>query len=260
MPYWGADYDRKSYKDSKKRRHQAKVAHQTGIIKPIRRNNRKGLIILFSAVFVTVAVGCAMIFLVCSLKSTDSETQQNSGTLNEDLLKVVNIQNRLDNIFVPELSDFNGKKVNAVLLDDLQKMYDDAEQQGINLKINSAYISFDEQEKLYTEEYNELLQSSDYTQVRAEAETQKYIPKAGCSEAQTGMLLDFDLSDEHTRAYVERKCIDFGFILRYSKDKEDLTHHSPSDTLYRYVGCENAVKMRSYGMCLEEYADYVSDK
>ena len=28
--------------------------------------------------------------------------------------------------------------------------------------------------------------------------------------------------------------------------------------VYRYVGAENAAKMRSYGMCLEEYYDYCS--
>ena len=32
---------------------------------------------------------------------------------------------------------------------------------------------------------------------------------------------------------------------------------SENETLYRYVGIDNAKKMRSYNMCLEEYSEYI---
>ena len=45
--------------------------------------------------------------------------------------------------------------------------------------------------------------------------------------------------------------------MRYPSDKEDITKISGNNYLYRYVGKDNAVKMRTYGMCLEEYNDYL---
>ena len=84
------------------------------------------------------------------------------------------------------------------------------------------------------------------------------MPKGGCSEAQTGLLIGFDVADKKTSAFIERECINYGFVQRYPKDKEDVTKISESKTLYRYVGIENAKKMRSFNMCLEEYSEYVS--
>ena len=41
-------------------------------------------------------------------------------------------------------------------------------------------------------------------------------------------------------------------------DKETVTGMNADLTVYRFVGVDNAVKMRSYGMCLEEYHEYCS--
>ena len=79
---------------------------------------------------------------------------------------------------------------------------------------------------------------------------------AGCCEAQTGLLVSFDVSNSHNKSFLERECIRYGFILRYPEGKDEVTHINPSESLYRYVGKENAEKMRAFDMCLEEYAEY----
>ena len=50
-------------------------------------------------------------------------------------------------------------------------------------------------------------------------------------------------------------CQDYGFILRYPKDKEDVTGIIYEPWHYRYVGKEHAAKIMSEGICLEEYIE-----
>ena len=46
---------------------------------------------------------------------------------------------------------------------------------------------------------------------------------------------------------------EYGFILRYMKDKTDITGTSFEPWHYRYVGVEDAQKITAQGVCLEEY-------
>ncbi len=260
MANWSADYDKRSYKDSKKRRRQAQIAEQTGIIKPIRRNNHRKffIIIIVLAVVIAAVVGAVLWYNNQSQITPTTQSQQISET--EELLTIVNLNYPLSDDYIPNLVDYENVQVNELILDDLKAMVEDAQTQGISLKLSSAYISYSEQDALYTAKYNELLSNSAYTQVRAEATAQRLVPKAGESEEQTGMIVGFDLSGSRTKAFVERKCIEYGFILRYPIDKEDITHRAYSEALYRYVGTQNATQMRSLDMCLEEYVDYISQK
>lgn len=261
MSRWLAEYDKKSYKSSKKRRRQAINAGKTGRIKPIGILKRKISIIVLAIIIVTaVVIGAISLYIfVISPNSAERNNETLNSEQTDELLMVVNKQNQLDNDYIPQLVDYKNLKVNALLFDDLKRMCDDAKSDGIELKVVSGYVSFDEQAKLYNAKLREFLSNPDYTQVRAESAAQKIEPQAGCSEAQTGLLIGFDLSDEHSAAYLERNCVNYGFVLRFPYDKEDLTHISYNQSLYRYVGVDNAIKMRSYNMCLEEYAEYLAD-
>lgn len=46
---------------------------------------------------------------------------------------------------------------------------------------------------------------------------------------------------------------DYGFILRYPKEKEEITGIIWEPWHFRYVGVENAAKIKESGLCLEEY-------
>lgn len=256
MSYGLTPYDKKSYKESKRRRKQALKADKTGKIQPYGTARRKVIILIVIAIAL-LAVAICCIYSLSNQNNVSDTTIQEITVNQEELLVMVNRQNPLEKDFVPKLSEFQGFQVSSIAYKDIQKFFEKAEQEGIELKIKSAYISFEEQNILFNNKLNELLSNSDYTKVRAEAMAQKYIPKAGCSEAQTGLLIDFDIADTTTKAFIERNCVNYGFILRYPQDKEDIIHLFPSETTYRYVGKDNAIKMRSFGMCLEEYNEYL---
>ena len=143
------------------------------------------------------------------------------------------------------------------VLNPLENLLKASKENGTELKIKTAYVSYDEQEERFQSELQKMLQSSKYTTVRAEAEVLKTTPHGGQSESQTGLLVEFDFSNSGSKAFFERNCVEYGFVQRYTENKTSVTRMNPSDSLYRYVGIENAKRMRSYGMCLEEYKSYL---
>ena len=50
-------------------------------------------------------------------------------------------------------------------------------------------------------------------------------------------------------------CQDYGFVLRYPKDKEEITGIIYEPWHYRYVGKKHAKKIMAKGVCLEEYIE-----
>lgn len=262
MSYGLTPYDKQRYKESKQRRKQALIAAETGRILPYGTKKRKA--VLITVVFIAVAVVGVVAFL--TLKGFEQDqTEKNPVNSyqqynDEDLLRVVNRQNPLESDFVPELKKVDGMSVNAIAYDSLVQMCKTANEQGIELKVIKGYVSYDMQKTEYENKLSELLADPEYTQVRAEAAAGKLVPKAGESEYQTGLLVKFDLNDSKTKAFVELNCVDNGFIQRYPKSKETETMLTADYSVYRFVGKENAVKMRSYNMSLEEYRLYLSQQ
>ena len=259
MYYGLTPYDKKRYRDSKRRRRQAAKAAKTGRILPFSTARRR--LVIAIAVIILVAgllVGSYFAYNAFTDKAQPKSVQQLEQEQSEELLRVVNNSNPLSADYMPKLKNYGNFQVNSLAENNLENFCNKAKESGVEINLVSAYVSFDEQEKLYNEKLSEFLSNPDYTEVRAQAAAQKLVPKGGCSEAQTGLLIGFDMSDEKTVAFIERECINFGFVQRYPKDKEDVTKISENKTLYRYVGIENAKKMRSFNMCLEEYSEYVS--
>lgn len=256
MSQGNTPFDKKSYRESKLRRKQAMLADKTGRIRPIA--NRKRRVLAVSIIVLSVIILCIVFFAVFSVFNKNSENTEAYNTENEDLLVVVNRSAPLDSDYIPPLSELNGFKVHTSSEKDLKLLLDEAKKGGFEIDISSAYVSYSEQEALYKSTLAEFLKNPQYTEVRAEAEAERVTPKAGCSEAQTGLLVDFNFKSESERAFLERNCVNYGFILRYPQNKQSQTQMNPSKTLYRYVGKDNAVKMRSLDMCLEEFRSYTS--
>ena len=250
-------YDKKSYKASKRRRRQAIIADKTGKILPMHSNKYKLFIIITVFIAVVVISGVILYNYLSHQPENQDDLSDIVITENQGILIDVDRNNPLDSNFIPELSSFNGVKVNAILYDNLTDLIDSAKREGIDIVLKSGYISFDEQQSLYDMTLKEYLENSEYTRVRAEAAVNKIVPKGGQSEAQTGLLIEFDVSDNRVASYLERVCVDYGFILRFPDDKQDVTGMNYNNSLYRFVGKTNAIKMRSYNMCLEEYNNYL---
>ena len=96
------------------------------------------------------------------------------------------------------------------------------------------------------------------TQAEATVEASKVILPPGTSEHNAGLAMDIICvldSFENTQhyAWLCENAQDYGFILRYPKDKQDITKIVYEPWHWRYVGVEAAKAMKQSGQCLEEY-------
>lgn len=91
-----------------------------------------------------------------------------------------------------------------------------------------------------------------------------YSAAPGTSEHQSGLCLDFttegmqgalnaNFEDEKAFEWLSKNAYKFGFIMRYSKDKESITGYTYEPWHYRFVGREAATDIYFSGVCLEEY-------
>lgn len=84
------------------------------------------------------------------------------------------------------------------------------------------------------------------------------VARPGTSEHNTGLCADFNMADdafEQTEMYkwMCENAEDYGFILRYPKDKTDITGVIYESWHWRFVGINNAKEINSLGVTLEEY-------
>lgn len=192
-----------------------------------------------------------------AMSATENLTDQER----DYLLTVVNSANVMDSSFVPKLKTVYDVEVSYLVRDDLKRLMSDAQSLGLNLKVTKGYVSFEEQKELYEEKVKAYKKKHKCSTVKAEAAVKKTTPNGGESEHQTGLLIEFssddkkfEKSDEYN--FLVKNCINYGFVQRYT-EKENPGGLKYSSTLFRYVGVENAKKMRSYNMNLDEYVIYL---
>lgn len=99
----------------------------------------------------------------------------------------------------------------------------------------------------------------------AEWDALRTVAPAGCSEHETGLAVDIvsendtELreSQENTEEnrWLRENCWKYGFILRYPKEKEDVTGFAYEPWHFRYVGTYAAEQIMRNGLTLEEYLD-----
>lgn len=181
-------------------------------------------------------------------------------------LILVNKFNYLDSSFVPtDITNINlsfAYSTNSVTKDCNDAyitMASKAKEDGIVLLVNSSYRNYERQESVYKEFY--------YSKGVNYAD--QYAARAGYSEHQTGLAIDvftngasttdtFEESDAYK--WLQDHAHEYGFILRYPKDKEYLTGYSYESWHYRYLGVETATKVYESGLTYDEYYAYYLDK
>lgn len=187
----------------------------------------------------------------------------------EKVLTVVSPSRKLPEDYNVDLEKYRGIYCDKLIIGPLEKMLNDAKEQGINLILTKGYISEDEQDKLYNDKVQELLASGNFTIVKAEAEAKKTVPPGNYSENQTGLSVgisvDKDMSSSDfisTDAYkwLKINCVNYGFVIRYPESKEEETDMVFDPMYYRFVGTDDAKKMRALDMCLDEYSDYINSR
>ena len=142
----------------------------------------------------------------------------------------------------------------------LDSMIAAAAADGYTIWNGSGFRSYDTQEVLFNR----------YCERDGEAAASRYSARPGTSEHQTGLAMDIAGGDGSTFlsssfentpefAWLNAHAADYGFILRYLKDKEWATGYIYEPWHYRYVGVELAHILKDSGVSVEEYAGLVTE-
>ena len=138
----------------------------------------------------------------------------------------------------------------------LNAMLDDYVAQGgqTDVMVVSGYRTYDFQQGLF-----------DRSAARNGLEhAQRFVAQAGGSEHHTGYAVDLYSTNQGDYlectgdyAWIGEHCQDYGFILRYTTEKEAFTKIGPESWHFRYIGFPHAQIIVDNGFCLEEYIDYL---
>ncbi|MGM9550366.1 MAG: D-alanyl-D-alanine carboxypeptidase family protein [Faecousia sp.] len=133
----------------------------------------------------------------------------------------------------------------------LMKMLADCTDTGIEYIFNSGYRTVREQTEILEKRTLEHMAKYelDYEEAREKALETVAIP--GTSEHHLGLAVDI-LGDEAI-VWLQEHCWEYGFILRYTAEKEPITGIIDEPWHFRYVGREVSMDMKNSGLCLEEY-------
>ncbi len=155
--------------------------------------------------------------------------------------------------YTPELDTVEGQKLDKRMTDAMKDFVAAARAQGLSVYLSSGYRSYDEQNYLYQRKVSQY----------GEEQAKKIVAPPGTSEHQTGLACDItdkyyefkDSSLENTALYqwMSQHCQEYGFIVRYPKDKEDVTGIIYEPWHFRYVGKDAAEYIMDKGLCLEEF-------
>ena len=156
--------------------------------------------------------------------------------------------------------DYDNRAVNAI-----SDFLAAAREQGYKPIIYSAYRTYTYQKNLYENAVKDNMKNG-MTREEAEKAVVRTAPP-GCSEHCIGLAadiytweaqskygkLDERFESDPLAVWMKENAHKYGFILRYPKDKEDITQIAYEPWHFRYVGVEDATKIYEAGQCLEEY-------
>lgn len=170
-----------------------------------------------------------------------------ANTTDPLVTKVYNKKHPVGKDYAPTdlVSAGNGQQLRKEAFASLQMMQD----AGANLTSGSGYRSYATQETLY----------ANYVKQDGQAKADTYSARAGYSEHQTGLTMDFTPIDEVFENSAQFKWLTengykYGWVLRYPSDKVVVTGYMYEPWHWRYVGVEVATAMHTQGIkTLEEY-------
>ena len=130
-----------------------------------------------------------------------------------------------------------------------------AQKDGVDLRVWSPFRSYAIQKDLFQKQVNRV--GGD------EEKAATVVARPGTSEHNTGLCADFNMASdafENTEMYrwMTENAEDYGFVMRYRKDKQPITGVIHESWHWRFVGINNAKEMNKLDMCLEEYVEYLN--
>lgn len=218
---------------------------------------------------------------VSQLSSEDTESTVSQGPeyvqkgeylldVNFTNLFLVNGENPLpkdydyeENLITVDEKYINGslRQINKDVEPYILAMIEDAWADGVKLYIWSPYRSYDTQNMLYENQVKRCMDKG-MSREEAEDEAATVVARPGTSEHHTGLAADFNMASdkfETTDMYkwMEENAAEYGFIMRYSAEKQEKTGVIHESWHWRFVGIKAAKQINTLGMCLEEYVEYL---
>ena len=214
-----------------------------------------------TCIYVIVAI-LIIIFYTKDIDFSGNSHYKNIETINEPDINIVlvNKNYKLPTNYVPndlETIDVTYSNKNKLLRQEakiaFERLSKDAKELGYKIIAVSAYRDYNYQQKLYNE----------YLETKGKEYADKCSARPGHSEHQTGLAVDvmgsnnnydeFEKSKEFE--WMKNTAYKYGFILRYPKDKTNITGFKYEPWHYRYVGIEVAKIIHDEQITLEEYYD-----
>ena len=208
-------------------------------------------------------------------------TQDPVNVLEGDLPVLVNKDHPLDELFIPAdlvpLKDVLNTKLVKIKYKDtkavreaaeaLEKMLEAAKADGVTKwQVSTAYRSWKQQENTLNSKINSYLkQNKGWSRKKARNAALNTVAEPGCSEHQLGLAIDINVPGTSSFAgtkqckWLHAHCWEYGFIVRYTKEKKAITGIDEEAWHIRYVGVKHALRIRDLGLCLEEYLDGIAD-
>ena len=171
----------------------------------------------------------------------------------DDLVKLKNVMP--SSLVTVKGSDIEGDRTaaNAMI-----EMFEAAKADGVTgWQISAGYRSYEYQQELFDEQVAEY-RAEGFTQEKAVSATRNTVADPGASEHHTGLAFDITVAGTifkgtEQQIWLHKHCWDYGFIIRYQEDKEDITGFLAECWHIRYVGLPHSTEMRDRNLCLEEY-------
>ena len=172
-----------------------------------------------------------------------------------DKLLLVNKDNRLSFNYVPSdlvivPDEIKIEKLSLCVLRDYLKFRTYSQKNELNIFVDSGYRSYYNQLKIYIY----------YMLLLGIKNGSKRVAFPGTSEHQTGLAFDLGViengiarnmnSDE--AKWLDENAYKYGFILRYPKNKENVTGYDYEPWHFRYVGSDISSYMYENNLTLEE--------
>ena len=150
----------------------------------------------------------------------------------------------------------------------LKAMLEAAKEDGLGKKwqIAAGYRSWDQQVSMFNQKVNAYKKKNkDWSSSKARRAALKSVAEPGSSEHHLGLAFDVNKQGASTFAgtkhseWLNEHCWEYGFIIRYQKEKESITGFTAEPWHIRYVGVEHAMYMKEHNLCLEEYVKGIKD-
>ena len=177
---------------------------------------------------------------------------------------------QVNEIITKDLATVKYKKMRGVrtAVEALKAMLEAAKEDGIGKKwqIAAGYRSWDDQVGILNSKINSYKsRNKDWSSSRARRAALRSVAEPGASEHHSGLAFDVNKKGASTFAgtkhseWLDEHCWEYGFIIRYQKEKEEITGFIAEPWHIRYVGTEHAMYMKEHDLCLEEYIQGIED-